>query len=202
MCTFDKLVVIDNGLDADLKVALAAVDDVTTGCAHGFAMRTAAQSAPGVLDADGRPLIPADELIVIGGGDGPNRAIAYLLANDTPITWTNGGTTATIIERATGSTIVDSAISATHDYVMVMVVRESIGNTLTLSMQGARTEGTRAAGLWFARDGTDGLTRARDGWAVIEWFDDDGTPGASLPDTMTVIAHGNEPGEFTTTTRR
>jgi len=192
LCRFDQVVVIENGLSVDDQVGNSAAAALASGCGATPVTRRVAQDDPGILDpGTGRPLIAADELVVIGGGDGPNRAIAYLLAADTPLVWSDANNLATIRERATDRRIVaDGPFSSSHDYAMVMVIEEPIGGGRVLSAQGLTANGTSAAGSWFATAIAPQVTSSTARWEVIEWTDTDGTPGVTAGDTLVLVDTG------------
>jgi hypothetical protein len=189
LCTFSKVTIVrddiavDDGVGATLAAALA------NGCGTAPATRTVSQDDPGILDADGRPLLARDDLAVIGGGDGPQRAIAYLLARDTPVVWT-GTSPVTFREQATGRIIVTGPTSPSHDFALVMVVAEPIGGVRVLSASGLGDNGTIAAGQWFENQIAPTITTNTDTWTLVEWTDTDGNSAPSAGDQFTVIESG------------
>ena len=192
LCGYAPLTVIENGVQLDDTVAGALLEAVRAGCASDAPSRTVSQDAPGVLDpVSDRPLLAAGELGVIGGGDGPNRAIAYLLRADTPVTWTttmNGFTT--FRERATGRVIVEGPTSNQHDYAFVMVIAEPVGGGHVLSAQGIVANGTIVAGNYFAARIAPSLATNLDAWTIVEWTDSDMTPGPSDGDDLVLVESG------------
>jgi len=190
LCGFDHLTVIDNGLTIDDSVGAMLSSTLSAGCHDAPASRTVSQDGAGILDpATNRPLMAADDLVVIGGGDGPNRAIAYLLKADTPVTW-SGSSPATFVERATGRTIAMGSTSTSHDYALVMVVSEPIGGTKVLSAAGMQVNGTLAAGYWFANQIAPSIATDLDAWTLVEWTNADADPAPSAGDTFAVLGTG------------
>lgn len=191
LCQFTKLTVIENGLSVDDLAGDRTADALAAGCTSSPSRRAVSQDSPGILDpVTDRPLLPADDLAVIGGGDGPHRAIAYLLEGDTPLVWSGGGASATIRERATDRVIAGGGVSAQHDYAFIMLVVEPIGGGRILSVQGFTAAGTEVAGDWFAREVAPTIASNRDAWIVIEWDDSDGVAGPSSADTYSVLESG------------
>ena len=188
LCTFTRATVIENGLTVDDGAGGALAAAVGSGCGSAPTLRTVSQDSPGILDpATDRPLL-ADDLAIIGGGDGPNRAIAYLLAADTPVIW-SGSSVATYTERRTGRVITQGRVRV-RDYAVVMVVTEPIGGGRILSASGMVGNGTRAAARWFATQIAPGIGNATDGWAVVEWTNTDADPAPSAGDSYDVIGSG------------
>jgi len=187
VCGFDNVTVIENGIAVDDAAGAQLAAALASGCTSSPTERRVSQDDPGILAGDGRPLLPRNDLAVIGGGDGPNRAIAYLLRDDTPLVWTDK---VTIRERASDRLIVDAPTSETHDYLMVMIVVEPLGGASVLSGQGGTAPGTAAAVLWFATVLAPRLATTAAQWFVVEWTDDDPTAGPSTDDTFTVLDSG------------
>lgn len=190
LCGFGRMTIVENGIALDDGVGAVLADAVAARCATSPMTRTVSQDDPGILDpATDRPLLAPDDLAVIGGGDGPHRAIAYLLRGDTPVIW-SGSSTATYRERATGRVIATGPTSATHDYALVMVVTEPIGGARILSAQGMTGNGTVAAGYWFQTALAPGIATNGATWTLVEWTNADGDPAPSAGDSFVVIAAG------------
>lgn len=190
LCAFDRLTVIENGLAVDDQVGAGLAAAVAVGCAKTPTTRTVDQDDPGILDpSTDRPLIAPDDLVILGGGDGPHRALAYLLDADTPVIW-SGGSTATYTNRATGELIVMGPTSSSHDYALLMIVTEPIGGGRILSASGMQANGTKAAGYWFANVLAPAIATDADVWTLVEWTDSDGAAGPTAGDTFTVLASG------------
>jgi hypothetical protein len=130
--------------------------------------------------------VPADQLVVLGGGDGPHRVVRYLLESDTPIEW-SGTSPVTFTERSTGRVIVEGPTSASRDYAFVMVVTEPIGGTWALSAQGIGENGTVAAASWFATEIAPAIDSASYAWVIVEWTEADAVPGPSAGDAWIVV---------------
>jgi hypothetical protein len=189
LCAFDSHVVISDGIAADESTGVTLSARLAQGCAKAPAMRVVQQDDAGILDASGRPTIASSELACIGGGDGPNRAIAYLLAGDTPLTWT-GTTPVTIRERATNRVIAMGDATPSHDYAFIMVVVDRIGGVYVLSAQGLATNGTRAAAYWFTNMMSPAIANDTRVWTVVEWTNADADPQPSPGDTFVVLGSG------------
>ena len=192
LCGFAPVTVIQNGVPLDDATGTLLAEAVRAGCSSSVATRTVSQDEPGVLDGTtGRPLLARDELAAIGGGDGPNRAIAYLLRDDTPVTWVTQNTGFTTFrERASGRVIVQGPTSAGHDYAFVMVIREPISGGHILSAQGIVANGTIVAGDYFAREIAPTLATNTNAWSIVEWTDSDMTRGPSDGDDLVLIESG------------
>jgi hypothetical protein len=185
LCAFERLTVVKDDVPNDDAVGAAILNVLGERC--GVQTRTVSQDQAGILDpATDRLLLGRDELAILAGGDGPHRAVAYLLMADTPVTW-EGDDVATYRERATGRTLAVGPVSATHDYALVMIVDEPVSGTRALSVSGMNAVGTVAAGYWFReRVGTD-----EDGaWILVEWTEADAEAGPSDGDTWIVVGSG------------
>lgn len=189
LCHYAQVTVVDNGLTVDDMVGATLASTLAGGCGNAPATTTVAQDASGILDPTGRPLVSPDQLVVIGGGDGPNKAIAYLLQADTPVIWSSSSQ-ATYHERATGRLIASGPVSSTHDYAVVMVVDEPIGGTRILSASGQTVNGTKAASFWFTTQLAPVIATELRAWAVVEWTDTDGDATPSAGDTWAVAGSG------------
>jgi hypothetical protein len=190
LCAFTQRTVIDNGLTVDDGVGALLDASLSTGCSNAPITRTVSQDDPGVLDpVTGRPLVAANDLVVIGGGDGPNHAIAYLLRDDTPVTWSSSPTP-NYRERATGRTLAMGPVTDAHDYALVMVVVEPIGGSRILSASGMNVNGTLAAGYWFQHEIAPAITTDDEMWTLVEWTNADSDPTPSAGDTFVVLASG------------
>jgi hypothetical protein len=192
-CGFAKITKISDGFPLDDAAADVAASAVAAGCATAPAIRRVSQDDPGILDpTTDRLLLPPDELVVIGGGDGPQRAMQYLLERETPITWstTSSPDTLTVRERGTNRIIAMDTFDNDHDFALVFVAAEPIGDTRILSVQGMTAPGTTAAAAWFARMIAPNIQMLDDVWAVVEWRDSDGVNGVSDGDSFTVIESG------------
>jgi hypothetical protein len=190
LCSLPRHVVISDGLSIDDTASKNASAALSSACQTAPDVRIVSEGDVGVQDpVTGRPLTPANELTIVGGGDAPQSAIAYLQRADTPITWSTGSP-AVIIERRTGNLVATGSTSGTHDYLMVFVVTEPIGGARVLSVQGAQSEGTEAAGYWFAQKFASSLMASTNSWVVVEWTDSDAMPRASAGDQYVVLASG------------
>jgi len=189
LCDFDAHVIIEDGIALDDDVGLSFSQAVATGCGKQITRRSVSQDDASMVDTGtGRPLTPTDELIVLGGGDGPHAVVRYLLQTDTPLRWT--GPPATITARATGRVIAQGTTSDTNDFVILQVVREPVGGTLSISGQGYSGEGTIAAGLYLEQTVAPQIGDQSAQWIVVEWTDTDGVAGASPDDSYTLIESG------------
>jgi hypothetical protein len=178
-------IALDDQAGVDMATALAGV------CPDLPDPRTASQDDPGILDpTTNRPLLATDDLAVLGGGDGPQRGLAYLLRADTPVVWSSTGPTATFSNRETGQLIAEGASSDTHDYALVMVVVEPIGGTRVLSASGMVANGTVAAAYYFDNTIAPVLATYALRWVLVEWNNADADPAPSAGDTFTVLGSG------------
>jgi hypothetical protein len=192
LCAFARQTVVTDGEIPDDQTGADMASALDSACPALPAARTVSQDDPGILDPiTNRPVIAADDLAVLGGGDGPQRGLAYLLQDDTPVAWSSTASTATFTERATGRVLVaDGPLSPTHDYPLLMVVVEPIGGTHVLSASGMEVRGTIAAGFWFATRIAPVLATVDTVWVLLDWTNADADPDPSAGDTFTVIASG------------
>jgi hypothetical protein len=191
LCDLAKVTVVANGIPADDAAGQSMQVALGDGCANAPIVRFVSQDDPGVLDpATDRLLLPADELAIIGGGDGPNRALRYLLeSNIPPVLW-EGSSTATFRERATGRVIATGPVTATHDFALLMVIVDPQSGARVLSGQGLATQGTVASALWFENMLAPSIESNTALWSLVDWTDTDGDAGASAGDTFFEVASG------------
>ena len=190
LCVFDRVTVVQNGTAVDEAVNSTLSTTMADGCHNAPATTIVSQDDPGVLDpATGRPLLAPMELGVIAGGDGPSRAIAYLLRADTPVIW-SGSSSVVFTERSTGRTLAMGPTSVSHDFALVMVVVDPIGGAHVLSASGIRVNGTAAAGYWFATNIAPSIATHAETWFLVEWTNGDVDPAPSVGDTFAVLASG------------
>lgn len=190
LCSFSRYTIIENGIAEDDAVGAMLSSTLSAGCGTAATTGTVSQRDPGVLDPDsGRPLVGSDELVILGGGDGPHRALAYLLRSDTPVVW-SGTSPATFSERASGRMLVDGPTSSDHDFALLMVVAEPIGGTRALSASGIGVNGTIAASRWFATEIAPTIATSSLSWLLIEWTNGDADPRPSDGDSYVIIGSG------------
>jgi hypothetical protein len=191
VCADQRITIIRDGNAFDDSIAVNVPGFLAAGCSTNPTVTTVLQTDNGVLSPTTRqPLLPPTELGVMIGGDGPQQGLAYLIMNDSPITW-NVGALATITVRATGTNIIDMVnYGPAHDYGVVMMVRDAITGTRYLSAQGPGGAGTDASGYYLKHIMAPTLSSDTHTWYVIEWMDTDTSGGASAADTFTVLASG------------
>lgn len=189
LCDFGAHVIVENGIEVDDGVGARLSDAVEAGCGSTVTRRTTSQDDVAAVDADsGRPLVPASELVLLGGGDGPHRVVRYLLTADTPLVW--AGSPVTITERATGRVVAQGDTDAANDFILLQVIEEPIGGTLSLSAQGIQENGTIAAAIYFEEVVGPAIAIETASWFAVRWIDSDAVAGASLDDTYAVIESG------------
>ena len=189
ICQLEAHVIIENGIAVDDDVGRALSDAVQVGCGSAITRRTVSQDDSSAVDTDsGRPLVPANELVVLGGGDGPHRVVRYLLQADTPLIWT-GGSPLIISERATGRVIAQGPTDSTADFLLLQVIHEPISDTLSVSAQGIHEEGTRAAIIYLEETIVPSIISERASWFVVRWTDT-GADGATADDSFLLIDSG------------
>jgi hypothetical protein len=103
------------------------------------------------------------------------------------------GSRVQIIQRSSGSALVDvavSALTATHDDFVVQLAAEPASGTFTFMVYGLNAAGT-TAGVWYAVN-TMIPKKADygDRWFVFEWQDTDGMPGPTMGDMFTKLGSG------------
>ena len=190
LCDFESHVIVENGIAVDDDVGQRLSEAVEAGCASAIASRAVSQDNASAVDADsGRPLTPATELVILGGGDGPHRVVRYLLQMDTPLIW-GGSPTATLTERVSGRVIVEGTTDLSNDFIFLQVILEPIGGTISLSGQGFRENGTVAAAIYFENVVGPGIREENASWIVVRWSDTDATTGPSAGDTFTLVESG------------
>ena len=190
LCDFESHVIIENGIAIDDDAGLRLSEAVKVGCESTITRRMVSQDDASAVDADtGRPLVLPNELIVLGGGDGPHHVVRYLLEMDTPLVW-SGSAPVTIIERATNRVIARGPTNSSNDYILLQVVMEPISGTIAFSGQGLTGNGTSASALYFEQVISPRIADENTSWIVVQWTDSDGTIGASENDTYTVIESG------------
>ena len=190
LCSYVRVLEIQDLIPADDAAGDAATGALISACNNNPPVMVLSQDAPGVLDPQtDRPLLAPDMVAVIGGGNGPQRAIAYLRANGSPVIWTDNSPI-TITERSTGDVVVTGEVSATHDYPILFAAPEPISGGAVLSVQGSVAEGTQAAGLWLMTAIEPQLATDPHAWIVGEWTDTDATAGPSAGDTYKLLATG------------
>jgi hypothetical protein len=194
LCRFGLGTVIQSGITADDNMAATLPPALAAGCATSPIIRVVSQDLAGILDpTSGRPLLPTDDLGVLGGGDAFQRAVAYLIMADTPVVVDASGTTHTLIERATGTVIASfpaSSLSNTHDVGLVMIVDEPISGGSYLTAFGRSAAGTVAAGVLFTSRIAPAIRTDRHQWYAFEWMDSDVMAGPSAGDTFNVVGAG------------
>ena len=188
LCDFGSHVIIENGIEEDDTVGRALAETIKAKCGPATTIRTASQDDPSVVDVDGRPITAPQELIILGGGDGPHDVVRYLLEKDTPLLW--GGSPATVTERATSRVIVQGATDNDNDYILLQVIAEPKGGTTSFSAQGFGLNGTIAAALYFEKSVAEWITEGNVSWVVLRWTDSDEVTGASIGDSFVIIESG------------
>lgn len=188
-CDLSTHVIIENGISVDDSAGNQLSQAVGLGCNASITTRVVSQDDASEVDMNtGRPLVPANELIILGGGDGPHRVVRYLLDMDTPLKW--GGSPIVITERATDRIIAQGTTDSANDFLLIQVIEEPIGGTISLSAQGLQANGTTAAVLYFENTSNQWLGDSTLRWLVIQWRDSDGTAGPSDDDTFDLIESG------------
>ena len=189
LCDFSSHVIIESSIDVDNTVGRALAETVKAECAPSTTIRTASQDDPLVVDIDtGRPVTAPQELILLGGGDGPHDVVRYLLEKDTPLRW--GGSPVTITERATSRVIAQGATDSTSDFILLQVIEEPMGGTTSFSAQGLQANGTIAAALYFENSIGQWIAQEDVSWVVLRWTDSDRVNGASVDDSYMIIESG------------
>jgi hypothetical protein len=114
--------------------------------------------------------------------------VRYLLQGDTPLVW--GGSPFTITERGTDRVIAQGGTDSQNDYLLLQVVAEPVGDTISLSAQGNGSNGTIAAALYLEKNIGQWVADAQVSWVVVRWTDSDDVPGPSSDDSFALIESG------------
>jgi hypothetical protein len=194
LCMSTRLTVIRGGSAADDSMATNVAQQLAASCAQPPATRTVSQDDAGILEpTSNRPLLAVDDLGVMGGGDLSQRALTYLLINDTPITVSETAARLRLYQRSNGMLLLDQAksgLNMSHDVAMIMLTYEPIGSASVLSLTGATGQGTLAAGYWFTNELVPTISTATQRWYVLDWVDGNSDMTPNAPDTYTVVAMG------------
>jgi hypothetical protein len=194
LCGFTSLTVIHCGnvsADSDGDMIQAAI---ATQCAAGQAERTVLQTDPAILNqTTHQPLLAANDLAVAGGGELVENINAYYRAqNAWPVILT-GSTTYTWTERATGQVLATgpySGITATHDYGLVMLLRDPNGVSSVMTGFGFGAPGSLVAVYFFQTVIAPAIASDRHTWYLLEWTNGDADINPSAGDTFSVLGSG------------
>jgi hypothetical protein len=187
------LTVISDGQPADDAVGANMMNAIAAGCGTAPATQTISQNTSGILDpSTSRPLLAADALGIMGGGNAYQRAMAYLMqSGDSPLVFSSTATDVTVTERATSNVVYQaplSSLSNTHDIGGLMLIHEAVSGGAYLDSNGRVGQGTLAGGYYFTATIAPQLRTDMASWYVIEWTDRNGNSVPDAPDTYNVIA--------------
>jgi len=201
LCANASATVILDDYSTDVEAGLALGAALTTSCGPAVTVGQTGQLAPGTLDPDsGRPLVGVGNTLIAGGGSYGQLSVRYLdRAGLTPVYLQTDGTTAQYFDRATGSALVDTAVSALgthHDFFFLELSVEPQSGSLCFVGAGILGYGTVAAGYYGATQVIPNHAGDPHSWYVVEWTDGgdgganaaDGIPNAG--DTFRVVAMG------------
>lgn len=150
------------------------------------------QTDAGILRAaDGEPLA-LGELLVAGGGSFRQRAVRWLENTNNAQVRDVSTSTRVLYALQDGGLVTDEdmlTFSATRDRLIIQLVRAPSG-ALVLNAAGLNGPGTRAAADYFVRTLLPNRANLTTRWYVVDWTDNDGTPGPSAGDTYAVINSG------------
>jgi hypothetical protein len=192
LCALPKLAVLLDGIADDDDAGQAMGEAITQQCAPLVSARLAGQTDAGLLRvSDGEP-IALGELLVMGGGSFRQQGVAWLENTGQAELRDTSTTTDAIYSLRDGgiaSSIALSMLSASHDRVLIQLVRAPSG-TLVLNAAGFTGTGTRAAAEYFVNVLLPTHATLSTRWYVLDWVDTDASGGPSAADTYTVIASG------------
>jgi Stigma-specific protein, Stig1 len=196
ICHNPKGTVVLDQIDVDDMAGSTVGTALSSQCMPAPKIVTLDQGAHGLVDpGTGRPTLGGGNTFVAGGGAFGQRAINYieLTAPVSPVYLHTDGTTAQIIDRATGTNVVDTKsanLTAHHDFFYVQLSVEPESGSLVFSIEGINGPGTQAAAYYVSAVVMPKLSTYTKTWYVFEWTDANNDSVANNGDTYTMVGSG------------
>ena len=192
LCQLPLTTVVLDEIAEDDDAGLAMGRAIVLGCNPTTTLNLAGQRDAGVVASDGMPLA-LGELLVMGGGSFAQRGVRWAENTNTAQVSDRSTTTDAIYALRDGGVVSNvpmSSLGPTLDRLVLQVVRAPSGS-LMLNAAGYHGPGTLAAASYFIATLLPQASTLTTRWYVVEWADDDGTPGPSAGDRYTLIASGS-----------
>lgn len=161
-------------------------------CTPTVTASVAGQTDAGLLRAaDGEPLV-VGELLVAGGGSFRQQAVRWLENTNNAQVRDVSTSTQAMYALQDGGLVTNepmSTFTTTRDRLIIQLVRAPSG-ALVLNAAGLNGPGTRAAAEYFVGQLLPNRANLTTRWYVVDWTDNDGTPGPSAGDAYAVINSG------------
>jgi hypothetical protein len=194
LCAVAQLTAIRGGYAPDDAMANGVAQALAATCTPAPATRNVSQDDPGVLDPmSDRPLLAIDDVGIVGGGDAFQRVLGYLLMSDTPLMVDETAARVRLYRRTDNLLVFDqpkSAFNMSHDFAMIMLTYEPIGQASVLSLAGYTSQGSLAAGQWFTSTALPSLASRTERWYILDWLDGNSDLTVNAGDTFTIVAMG------------
>ncbi|MFO0696007.1 MAG: hypothetical protein U0230_20760 [Polyangiales bacterium] len=193
LCAIGNGLVVQDGVPTDDTAGADMGSSLASACGS-FPTTSAMQNKPGVLEpSTGRPIGGPGSLYLVGGGETIQNAIAYLQANDTPLTVSRSGNQYILTSRSTGQVVLSvdaTTLDASHDLALIQVVREPRSGTVVLNAYGYYETGTKAGAFYFATQIAPSLATDANAYYVILWTDGNGDTMPNAGDTFMLVGSG------------
>ncbi len=195
VCDNALVTAVQDGIGPDDQAALALAQTLAAGCDPAPATRTVGEVTTDVLNPNtGRPVVGGGEVLVIGGGPFGQNVMAYLESQRiAPVYSEAVGSDFRLVRSSDGlvlGSIPSASSTASHDLLLIEVVRDPASGTFLLVAYGFNGTGTNAAVWYLANVMVPGpLSTYDQRYYVIEWTDD-GDLAPDAGDTFTLITSG------------
>jgi hypothetical protein len=196
VCANPRGTVAFDPYDMDNEAGAAMGTALATYCVPATSVVQVPQTTAGVLDPNGsgRPITGVGNTFITGGGAFGQKGVDYieLQANLSPLYLQNNGTNSRILTRAGAEllNVLDTSLTAHHDYFYVQLTVEPQSGTLCLSAVGILGPGSQAAGYYAATELIPNHTSYPASWYVYEWMDTNGDSIANSGDAFTRLHSG------------
>jgi Stigma-specific protein, Stig1 len=196
VCHNPRGTVVLDQIDVDDMAGIAVGEALSSHCMPAPKIVQLSQDAGGVVDpGTGRPTTGGGNTFIAGGGAFGQRAINYieLSAPVSPVYLHTDGTTAQIIDRASGASIVNTknaSLNEHHDFFYIQLAVEPESGTLTFAVEGINGPGTQAAAYYVSSVIMPNLSTYTKSWYVFEWTDANNDSLANNGDTFTMDGSG------------
>jgi hypothetical protein len=188
LCRHPHTTLLKDGYPADDAANAIMQSALVANCLPPPMSAVLEKGAPGAIDpSTGRPLAGPNDLLTVAGGAFVQKTVAfldltgatplYLVANDSAQSWQ-------YLSRAPGGPIAAempyAAFSATHDLILIELVRDAVSGTPVLIAFGQEAESTTAAARYIANEMLPNRSRYDKSWYVYEWTEHDAGATYSL----------------------